>query len=141
MTVLAWAMAGTALAGQSSSGDRGVVVPFPGGALAAVIDGLGHGKEACVAAVEAERVLLEAPYESVAELIKRCHDRLRATRGAVISLASFDGQRGTMTWLGVGNVEGLLVRAQSGTVTEAVAMRGGTVGYMLPPLTPRTLVV
>ena len=141
VTVVAWATAGTALSGQTSSGDRGVVVPFPGGALVAVIDGLGHGKDACKAAEIAEQVLIEAPYESVTELMKRCHERLRATRGAVISLASFDEHRSTMTWLGVGNVEGLLVRAQSGSTTEAVAMRGGTVGYMLPPLHPRTLAV
>jgi anti-sigma regulatory factor (Ser/Thr protein kinase) len=115
-------------------------VPFPEGALVALIDGLGHGKEACEAAVAAERVLLAAPYEPVVELIRRCHEELRRTRGVVISLASFDAQRGAMTWLGVGNVEALLIRAELAG-TEAVSMRGGTVGYMLPPLVPRTLFV
>ena len=141
MSVVAWAIAGTALPGQSSSGDRAVVVPYPQGALVAVIDGLGHGKEACKAAEEAERVLIAAPYDHVSELMRRCHERLRATRGAVMSIASFDAARGEMTWLGVGNVEGFLVRGQYGGASEAVAMRGGTVGYMLPPLHPRTLKV
>lgn len=141
MTVLAWATAGAALAGQTASGDRGVVVPFPGGALVALIDGLGHGREACLAADAAERVLLATPYEPVDLLIQRCHDELRRTRGAVISLASFDAAQSSMTWLGVGNVEALLVRARSPEAAEAVAMRGGTVGYLLPPLNPRTLSV
>jgi phosphoserine phosphatase RsbX len=141
MTILTWGSAGTALAGQTRSGDRGVVVPFPGGALVAVIDGLGHGTEACAAAVAAEQVLLAAPYAPVVDLVQRCHEALRGTRGAVLSLASFDGEHDTMSWLGVGNVEGLLVRGDSERTTEAVVMRGGTVGYMLPKLHPRTLQV
>ena len=140
MTVLAWATAGAALGGNHSSGDRSVVVEFPGGALVAMIDGLGHGPDAQEAAVAAERVLLAAPYADVSELVRRCHDALRRTRGAVMSLASFAAEQNTMTWLGVGNVEALLVRAL-GAATEAVAMRGGTVGYSLPPLNPRTVVV
>ena len=138
MTVIAWATAGAALAGQTSSGDRAVVVPYPEGALVALIDGLGHGNEACEAAVAAERVLLAAPYLDIGELMRRCHEALRSTRGVVMTLASFDAARGTMSWLGVGNVEALLVRAQ-GDTSEAVPMRGGTVGYTLPPLNPRTL--
>lgn len=140
MTVVAWGTAGAALAGQSMSGDRAVVVEFPSGALVALIDGLGHGAAAADAARVAEQVLLAAPYEAVDDLMRRCHETLRGTRGAVISMASFDATRGVMSWLGVGNVEALLVRAQSG-MTEAIAMRGGTVGYMLPPLNARTIVV
>jgi phosphoserine phosphatase RsbX len=141
MTILEWGIAGAPLAGQSLSGDRGVVVPFPAGALVAVIDGLGHGAEAAEAAAAAERVLMAAPYAPVAELVRRCHEALRQTRGVVISLASFDAEHDSMSWLGVGNVEGFLVRAEHGAPCEAVAVRGGTVGYNLPPLDPRTLQV
>ena len=140
MSVIAWATAGEPLAGQTSSGDRAVVVPFPEGALVALIDGLGHGTEAAAAAEAAEQVLLAAPYDPITDLVKRCHDELRRTRGVVITLASFDAQRAAMTWLGVGNVDALLVRVQS-ISAEAVPHRGGTVGYMLPPLNPRTLMV
>jgi serine phosphatase RsbU (regulator of sigma subunit) len=136
-----WGSAGVALPGQGNSGDRGVVVPFPGGALVAVIDGLGHGAEAHRAALAAERVLIATPQQPVAELVERCHQELRGTRGAVLSIASFDTQSDTMSWVGVGNVEGLLVRADLNTASEAVAMRGGTVGYYLPRLHPRTLAV
>ena len=40
---------------------------------------------------------------------------------------------GSMTWLGVGNVEAILV--QPARTTEAIPSRGGTVGYLLPKLT------
>lgn len=140
MSCVSWGRAAVALAGQSLSGDRGVVLPFAGGALVAVIDGLGHGEDAYIAAERAEQVLAAQPSAQVVDLVKLCHEALRQTRGAVMSLASFDAERSTMTWLGVGNVEGILVRAD-GSSAEAVAMRGGTVGYMLPSLNPRTLSV
>lgn len=141
MSCLSWGRAAATLAGESSSGDRGVVVPFPGGALVAVIDGLGHGKDACIASERAEEVLAAQPAAPVTDLVQRCHEALRQTRGVVMSVASFDAERGTMSWLGVGNVEAILVRADTSAAAEAVAMRGGTIGYMLPPLNPRTLVV
>lgn len=140
MTAVVWGTAGAPLGGHEPSGDRAVVTTFPAGALVALIDGLGHGREACEAALAAEQVLLSHPHDPVDELMRRCHDELRHTRGAVLSLASFNAEHSAMTWLGVGNVEALLVRAQTGA-SEAVSMRGGTLGYMLPPLTPRTLIV
>ncbi len=138
---LEWGTAGAPMPGQTSSGDRGIVLEFPGGALVAVIDGLGHGVEAEQAAIAAERVLVASPGAPVEDLVTRCHHELRGTRGAVLSVASFDAQHDRMSWLGVGNVEGLLVRGDRETTTEAVAMRGGTLGYNLPRLTPRTLAV
>ena len=86
-------------------------------------------------------MLVAEPAAPVTDLVRRCHEALRTTRGAVMSIASFDAERGTMSWLGVGNVEAILVRADTSVPAEAVAMRGGTIGYILPPLNPRTLVV
>ena len=142
MSVVDHASRNVALAGQSSSGDRSIVAPFDGGALVALVDGLGHGTEACIAAEAAVEVLATAPAAAVDDLIERCHERLRTTRGAVISVASFDAAHATMTWVGVGNVEGMLVRGPAEAVADAaIVMRGGTVGFMLPPLTPRALAV
>ena len=79
-------------AGAAVSGDLEVVTYFPGGALAAVIDGLGHGPEAAHAASVAAAVLRRQPAEPVTDLMVLCHEALRPTRGAVMSLASFDGE-------------------------------------------------
>lgn len=106
-----WAAATLTLQGQAESGDRYAVAPFDAGVLVAVVDGLGHGEEAASAAELAAGILMEAPHKSVITLISRCHERLRSTRGVVMSLASFNSVDETMTWLGVGNVEGRFVRA------------------------------
>jgi len=84
-----------------------------------------------------ERVLSAAPQEAVSELVERCHRELRGSRGAVLTVASFDAKQDTMSWLGIGNVDAFLVRSDREPSAEAVAHRGGTVGYKLPPLYPR----
>ena len=105
-----WGAATFTLPGQVESGDRCVVATFERGVLVAVIDGLGHGHEAASAAQLVAGILERDPHESVITLVQRCHERLRLTRGVVLSLASFTAVDETMTWLGVGNVEGRLVR-------------------------------
>ena len=116
------------------SGDAHVVARFQRGALVAVIDGLGHGAEAAVAARMAARVLHQHAREPIVDLVRRCHEALRATRGAVMTLASFNTVSSSLSWTGVGNVEGVLVRPNQSWRREGVASRGGVVGYQLPPL-------
>jgi len=139
--ILASGIASAPLAGEPSSGDLGLVEPFPGGALIALIDPLGHGPEATATAEETARVLRSEPSLPVDALLRRCHKALRRTRGAAISLASVDAARSSLEWLGVGNVDGLLVR---GTVDPAhpddrLANSPGRVGFLLPSLGPRTI--
>jgi phosphoserine phosphatase RsbX len=133
---LEWGVATFALPGQVESGDRHVVLTHSDSALVAAIDGIGHGNEAAIAAKEAISVLEASPEEHLIPLVRRCHDALRSTRGVVVSLASIDFARGLMTWLGVGNVQGVLVRAGAppGTAQEVLLLRAGVVGSQLPPL-------
>src|ERR687888_8854 len=109
--IIDWGVASLALPGEVESGDRHVVKTFPHGALLAALDGLGHGEQAAAAANRAIRVLQTLETESVVSLLKRCHERLQSTRGVVMSLAVFNALDETMTWVGVGNVEGVLLRA------------------------------
>src|SRR4029453_12896756 len=48
--------------------------------------------------------------EPAIRLMRECHQSLVGLRGAVMSVASIHATEETMTWLGVGNVEGLLLR-------------------------------
>jgi len=68
--------------------------------------------------------------------VEQCHEQLRPTRGVVLSLASIDPAHGMMTWLGVGNVQGVLKRAdaKNGNPKETLLLRAGVVGSRLPPL-------
>jgi phosphoserine phosphatase RsbX len=136
--LLEWAFAGAALDGHES-GDLHLVAPFPGGALVALIDGLGHGAGAAEAARCAVSLLLERPQAPVVQLFEHCHEGLRRTRGAVMSLATLDSQHSTIEWCGVGNVEGVLFSAASPRARHDIGCRGGVVGYRLPPLKTRTL--
>jgi len=122
--------------GEWRSGDRAVLAAYPGGALVGAIDGLGHGDEAAEAAALAAQVLAATPADEPAEVLERCHRALRKSRGAVMTLAWFDVAARRLRWTGVGNVEGRLVRARGGprTPTEGAFLRGGVIGYNLPPL-------
>ena len=109
-SLLEWGVAAVAIPGEKESGDLHFVEPFLNGALLAVVDGLGHGCEAAVAARNAVETLRAHPQESVITLLNRCHENLRATRGVVLGMAAFNAVEDTMTWLGVGNVEGMFFR-------------------------------
>jgi len=138
--VIDWGSASSALDGMES-GDTHVVAPFPNGVLLAVIDGLGHGTEAAAAAQQAAQILSANAGEAVLSLVQRCHEGLRKTRGAVMSVASLNAQDSSVTWVGIGNVEGVLLRADrtANPSREAINLRGGIVGYQLPPLQPATV--
>ena len=141
--LIEWAVAEMVLPGQVESGDRYLVTRTPDGALVAVVDGLGHGTEAAEAAMVAVDCLQRNVGRPVISLIQRCHTSLAATRGAVMSLVEFNTRDETMTWVGVGSVEGLLLRAQ-GTVSprrEFLLLRGGVVGAHLPALSASILPV
>lgn len=135
-SLIEWGVAQIALEGETVSGDRHVVTPFPNGVLLGVVDGLGHGAEAAAAAEIAVATLAANAHEPVISLLERCHDALRGTRGAALSLASCNVAYHTMTWLGVGNVEGVLVRADKHAVPhqENVMLFPGVAGHQLPLL-------
>jgi negative regulator of sigma-B (phosphoserine phosphatase) len=131
-----WAVAARPVTGQTVSGDLHVVKPFGHCVLLAVIDGIGHGTEADRAAHVAADVLLKHTEDSTISLMRLCHGALAETRGAVMTLASLNFNENTMNWLGVGNVEGRLFRADPNVLPahENILLRGGLVGYQLPSL-------
>lgn len=135
-TVVACGSASRALPGQRVGGDLCVVHPFATGLLVGAIDGLGHGREAARAASAAASVIARQPDDSVLRLVQRCHAALRPTRGAAMTLAAFNFIDATMTWVGVGNVAGVLCRADrhASPANEFLLLRGGLVGHNLPPL-------
>src|SRR5438067_4717816 len=102
-----------------------------------MIDGLGHGAAAADASRLAGEVLREDPTRPVDELVTRCHERLKGTRGAVIAVATIDAHAAAMTWVGVGNIEGIVVRA--GLTETSLPSRGGIIGFRIPTLHPRVV--
>ncbi len=138
-----WGMATRSRRGEATNGDLAVIALLPQGALIAAIDGLGHGSEAAHAAEKAGAVLREWPGDDLIRLTKQCHSALRATRGAAISLVFVSPANGTMTWLGVGSVEG---RVMSGDPSArrpkgSLALANGVPGHELPSLRTAALAV
>jgi negative regulator of sigma-B (phosphoserine phosphatase) len=135
--IIEYGVASYALPGEAQSGDRHLVLHRGAGVLIAAIDGLGHGYEAAFAAESAVSILENSePEDSVISLVQHCHEGLRSTRGAAMSLASIDAKQGQMTWIAVGNVQGVMLRRQStrASVPDELLLRAGVVGERLPPL-------
>ncbi|MEX0618141.1 MAG: SpoIIE family protein phosphatase [Pseudohongiellaceae bacterium] len=129
--LIEWATKARTMEGETHCGDRYVVEPVSNGngVLVAVIDGVGHGVEAAKASELAVSAISGNPDHSLSALLQRCHNELRGTRGAVISVVYLDGNR-TLTWAGVGNVEGRLLRKQiryRGS-SESLLLRTGVLG-------------
>jgi hypothetical protein len=127
-----WAVASAPFAGETESGDAALVRDVPGATLVAAIDGLGHGPMAAVAARTVVAALEESRSEPLTRVLQRCHAAAAPTRGAALTVAAFDAERPLMSWLAVGNVAGVLVRADGRR--ETVVARPGIVGASLPPL-------
>lgn len=141
MSYLNWAVAARALPGEDSSGDLSVVQPVEDGVLIAVIDGLGHGVEAAKAAAEASVAVRQCAGEPIEYVMRACHEALKGTRGAVMTLLYVDQAHETLTWMGVGNVEGRMWPAVPGAtlLRQAPPLRGGVVGHALPKLSASAL--
>lgn len=137
---LEWAQAARALPGQAQIGDAAWVGERPSGVRVAVIDGLGHGREAALASELAIASLaghlglgLEAAFAALDQDLKR-------SRGAALSLADLDLQAGRLRWSGVGNVEGAFIRGKDPQgPRERLMMQSGIVGSRLPRLQVREL--
>jgi serine phosphatase RsbU (regulator of sigma subunit) len=133
-------VAGRPIDGEVESGDLHVIVPTSQGALLAVIDGLGHGPEAASAARAAAAAVGRHASASLGQIFRACHQEMRLTRGAAISLAALDAARSELTWSGIGNVEGVIFRAAvRGEKREWLLLRGGVVGHTLPKVVEGTL--
>jgi phosphoserine phosphatase RsbX len=131
-----WSVASRARPGEAVSGDLHVIVPTRDGALLGVIDGLGHGEEATAAARMAAAVLEQHAQEPVVTIVQRCHRVLQRTRGVVLTLISVNAADNTLSAVGIGNVEAVIVRARANgrLRAESILLRCGVVGYQLPEL-------
>lgn len=136
LKLIEWGFAAMPLRGEVVSGDRYIIKPFRNSILIAVVDGLGHGYEAAAASEIAIATLDTYVHEPIIPQVRRCHEALKGTRGVVMSIASFNLLDKTITWLGVGNIEGVLLRAdaKSSNSRHSLLLRGGVLGYQLPTL-------
>jgi phosphoserine phosphatase RsbX len=137
-----WGVAALPRRGETAMGDRHIVKPFADGVLLGAVDGLGHGAEAAKAARMATAVLEDSAAEPVTQLLQRCHDRLSHTRGVAVCVASLTLPDQVMTWLGVGNVQAIVLHLptpESGPRKDVMIPSPGVVGYRFPTLRPASI--
>ncbi|MEX0719681.1 MAG: SpoIIE family protein phosphatase [Balneolaceae bacterium] len=135
-TCVEWSAVNFPIKGEKVTGDDYLVISHNNQVLVSAVDALGHGEEAKKVSQKALKSLKSFKNESLIYLVNHCHAELRGTRGVVMSMAVFDCSEDSMAWIGVGNVEGILFRAQGdkNKIEENILLRGGVVGYKLPPL-------
>lgn len=128
--------------GETVTGDRHVIRDHAAGVLLAVIDGLGHGQDAALAADIAAQVVGTSNSSDIVDIMKACHERLRGSRGVVMTLVSVTPAAHVVTTIGVGNVQGMIVR-RGDTIEDPardfILLRGGVVGHLLPGLRPSVM--
>jgi hypothetical protein len=130
--------------GEEVSGDRGILIPVGIAVLVAAIDGAGHGPAAADASGRAAAVVTcaaELDRTDVSALMRQCHSALRDTRGAAISLACLSSAANTITWLGIGNVEGRILSPAFHRPRRHHTLRlcPGVAGHHMPTLRPATV--
>jgi len=120
--------------GEQINGDTYVITHLSDKVtVAAVVDGLGHGKEANLASQLAKERLLANSEKSVDEMIQLVHQTLRGTRGATIGIIRIDTGNNTLIFSGIGNIEGQIYSKPKKTNLMSY---GGIVGHNIR--TPRS---
>ena len=140
---LEWGATARSRSSTASSGDLAVVTRVPAGAVIAAVDGLGHGAPAAHAACAAAAVVRRSAGGDLVSLVRDCHAVLRETRGAAMSIAFLSAAESTLTWIGIGNVQGWLVAMapSASSVKSSLPLLSGVLGQQLPTLTTTTLKV
>jgi anti-sigma regulatory factor (Ser/Thr protein kinase) len=113
--------------GELLSGDGVLVTELDGAALIVVVDGLGHGREANVAAKAATRLVRKEPSLDLSDLMRRVDAHLQGTVGAAVSLCTIDLDSGLVRYVAVGNT----VLRIEGDRSRRIGAMTGTVGSRL----------
>jgi len=113
--------------GEVACGDAWAWRDADAGRTVFVVDGLGHGTDAAIAANEALRIFHRSYQGTPAEIIDAVHQGLRHTRGGAVAVARADQQAGTILFAGLGNIASSIVGAD-GRVRRMVS-HNGTAGH------------
>jgi hypothetical protein len=91
--------------GETACGDSYTLDLLGGGVLLSVVDGLGHGPNAQVAADAFTQLVREDVTSPIEVIMEAARQRLSPTRGAAAALLRIDEESGVVRFCGVGNVE------------------------------------
>jgi hypothetical protein len=118
------------LPGEVEAGDAGAAFAARSGVVVALVDGLGHGPRAALAARMFLKSVGRNVDEPLEELFACAHKEMIGSRGAVAAVAHIDVERRHLYAGGVGNIAAAVVRA--GGRARPVLMTPGVLGSALP---------
>lgn len=113
------------LLNDPACGDVWSLVIRSGHLSALVVDGLGHGSEAELAARAGESAFLRAPFDPGAAVLDEMHHSMKGTRGGAVAIAQFDSHRDTLRFVGIGNIGATVIGEER---SHGLASHPGIVG-------------
>lgn len=115
--------------GEVECGDDWAVSASPGRLSAMIVDGLGHGPGAAIAALAASTAFGQTATGSPESVLGAMDVALHNTRGAALSVTVVDQVQRTARFCGVGNVDGRIVSPDS---NRHLVPQNGIVGHTMP---------
>ena len=113
---------------EDGCGDAFAVLPTAGGAAILMVDGLGHGPDAAVAAEAAIDCFRAGKTSDLVAAFETFNEALKPTRGAAVALAAVDLHGKRVRYVGVGNISGVL---HSGAKSRNMVSHNGIVGHTM----------
>lgn len=92
---------------------------------ALIIDGLGHGEDAEVAARAGALAFEQRPFDAAEHLMEEMHHAMKGTRGGAAAVVHFDAASGGLRFVGIGNIGATLIEEDK---TRGLASHPGIVG-------------
>jgi phosphoserine phosphatase RsbX len=142
-TSVEWAIGKKTADGHSRSAEQHLVKSTPTGFLIAIVDAIGTDDEAFAAGQIAISILDDYTHQSMPNLFDKCDRALKSTSGVSITAAIFNTSYNTVSWFGVGNIEGLLFHRSLHTSPRyhQLALQTGLAGQGLSSLNEKCLPV
>ena len=114
-----------ALKGERACGDAWAVRREAADIFVLVVDGLGHGADAAVAAESALAIFRKETATGTRQLLQQIHQTMQTTRGGAVAIAKVERDARQVNYCAVGNIAGRLQHADS---SRGLLSNNGIVG-------------
>ena len=111
---------------ETECGDAWHLWMADGRLSAMVVDGLGHGPLAAIAAARALQVVDDGAFDSPETYLSTAHLALRSSRGAALAMAQVHLAEGRLSYAGIGNIVGRLIGPTG--LSKSLLSHNGIVG-------------
>jgi hypothetical protein len=113
------------ITGEVQSGDAWRVSLDAKSSRFFVVDGLGHGPTAAIAAHTAGEAFARYPHYDPKQFMEAAHRELAGTRGAAAALLQVDPESGDASYAGIGNISSCIL---GGGAQKGLVSHNGTLG-------------